>query len=289
VHTAGDRDGYYASYSGTMDDLAATLRKGWFYTGQAPPHTGEPRGTDPAALEPPRFVFCIQNHDQVGNRIDGARLHHQIDPAAYRALSVLLLLAPHTPLLFMGQEWAAGTPFQFFTDHHAELGRLVTEGRRAEFASFDAFGHRHTAPDPQARGTFESSRLQWSERGGPAHAGVLTLYERLLRLRRTHPALHSSRRQDFDVRAMDSHTVLMWRSSPEGDKHLIVIVRLSGDGSARMGIEGAGDVLLTTEDAGIVESPRPIQIEGATSLKFVRPGAIVLSVAGNRPIQFVNS
>jgi maltooligosyltrehalose trehalohydrolase len=279
VHTAGDRDGYYASYSGTMDDLAATLRQGWFYTGQAPPHTGEPRGTDPTAHEPPRFVFCIQNHDQVGNRIDGARLHHQIDLAAYRALSVLLLLAPHTPLLFMGQEWAAGTPFQFFTDHHPELGRLITAGRRAEFASFDAFGHRHSAPDPQARDTFERSRLQWSERGGPAHAGVLTLYERLLRLRRSHPALQSSRRQDFDVRAIDDHTLSLRRSSPDRETQLMAIVRLSGDGPASIPIDViADDVLLTTEDFGIVDTPRPIRIERATStVEFARPGGIVLT------------
>src|SRR5688572_2336888 len=193
VHVAGDRDGYYAAYSGSTRDLATTIRQGWFYTGQVSPHTGHPRGSDPSALQPPQFVYCLQNHDQVGNRADGSRLHHRIDPAVYRAVTTLLLVLPHTPLLFMGQEWAAATPFQFFTDHNEELGRLVTAGRRAEFASFTGFG-LETVPDPQQRETFERSRLQWNELDAPDHAGVLRLYRRLLGLRRAHPAMAASDR-----------------------------------------------------------------------------------------------
>jgi maltooligosyltrehalose trehalohydrolase len=128
-HVAGDRDGYYADFGGTMPDLVATMRRGWFYCGQQAPFFGGPRGTDPTGIPLERFVICIQNHDQVGNRAMGERLHHQIDPEAYLAASVLLLLAPETPLLFMGQEWAASSPFQFFTDHDEPLGQLVTEGR----------------------------------------------------------------------------------------------------------------------------------------------------------------
>ena len=81
------------------------------------------------------MVFCLQNHDQIGNRPFGGRLNHQIAPALFRALSALLLFVPETPLLFMGQEWAASTRFLYFTDHHAELGRLVTTGRREASAS----------------------------------------------------------------------------------------------------------------------------------------------------------
>jgi maltooligosyltrehalose trehalohydrolase len=278
VHTAGDRDGYYADYSGSIDDLATTLRQGWFYTGQVSAHLGGPRGTDPSPLEPPRFVLCIQNHDQVGNRIDGARLHHQIGAAAYRALSVLLLTSPYTPLLFMGQEWAATSPFQFFTDHHDELGRLVTEGRRAEFASFQAFNVERPAPDPQLRDTFERSKLQWSEREASDHAGVLRLYERLLRLRRDHPALQEPARDRFDVSVLDRHTLSLRRSSAGGDE-LRIIARLSGEGASRVSVEGTiGDVLLTTEDRELVESPRAIRVDRATSIvELERPGAMVIT------------
>jgi len=128
---AGDSEGYYRSYSGAIEDIAETLRRGWFYVGQHCEHLNAPRGSEPKGVPVERFIICLQNHDQVGNRALGERLHHQIEDSVYRALSALLLLAPETPLLFMGQEWAASTPFLFFTDHESTLGQAVTEGRRA--------------------------------------------------------------------------------------------------------------------------------------------------------------
>ncbi len=278
VHTAHDREGYYAAFTGSTADLARTLEQGWFYTGQVTPDTGKPRGTDPAPLDPPRFVICIQNHDQIGNRFDGARLNHQIDRGAYAALSTLLLLAPHTPLLFMGQEWATSAPFQFFTDHEADLGRRVTEGRRAEFARFTAFGGAG-GPDPQAVETFERSRLPWDEIDQPAHAGMLALYSRLLRLRRTHPALEARGREHFQVRALDAHTVALRRTSADGAAALLAIVRLSG-GPASLAIDAAvRDTLLSTEDPDVTPSPSPIRVDSPSRVvEFTRPGAIVLAV-----------
>ena len=280
VHSAGDRDGYYADFSGSLPDLATTLERGWFFTGQRSEHLGENRGTDPSPLEFPQFVICLQNHDQVGNRFDGARLHHQIDAAAWRALSVLLLLAPHTPMLFMGQEWAASTPFQFFTDHHQDLGRKVTEGRRAEFAAFDAFRHPgQEVPDPQAPSTFYRSRLRWSESEAPEHASVLRLYTRLLQLRRTHPAAQCRTRESFEVRTLDSHTLSMQRSSAEERDRLVAIVRLSGPGPSQVALPQAPlDIVLNTEEDDVAEAPRPIAVDRERGVvRFDRPGAIVLS------------
>ena len=122
VGLAGDRDGYYADFTGSLEDVARTIRDGWFFQGQRSGHFGGPRGTDPTGAPPRRFVVCLQNHDQVGNRALGERLHHQVDLAPWRAASALLLLGPETPLLFMGQEWGATSPFLFFTDHNPELG-----------------------------------------------------------------------------------------------------------------------------------------------------------------------
>ncbi len=134
---AGDHEGYYADYEDRIEDLATILKQGWLYTGQPSAHFKGTRGTPTDGLEPGRFVFCLQNHDQVGNRAFGERLNRQIDPAAFRAATVLLLTAPQTPLLFMGQEWGASTPFPlFFTDHESfwRSGRKVTERkRRREF------------------------------------------------------------------------------------------------------------------------------------------------------------
>ena len=159
---AGDRDSYYADFTGDAWELATILRQGWLYTGGHSAHMTGPRGTDPSRLPMHRFVVCVQNHDQIGNRPMGDRLHHSIPAETWRAVSVLLLTAPMTPLLFMGQEWAASTPFQYFTDLEPGLGRQVTDGRRREFADFPAFADpaaREQIPDPQAETTFLSSRL----------------------------------------------------------------------------------------------------------------------------------
>src|SRR5207302_1405895 len=144
-YLAGDHEGYYARYAGTLDEVARVIHQGWL-------------GGGPAWGQPARqFVFAIQNHDQIGNRPFGDRLNHTLDIERYKAASILLLFLPQTPLLFMGQEFAASTTFQFFTDHNPELGRLVTEGRRTEFKSFSAFSDpktRERIPDPQAESTF---------------------------------------------------------------------------------------------------------------------------------------
>jgi maltooligosyltrehalose trehalohydrolase len=189
-HVAGDDEGYFADYSGSTEDIATTIQRGWFYCGQRLPTSGRPRGSAPEGLAPEQFVVCLQNHDQVGNRALGDRLHDGIAPAVYRAVSVLLLSLPQTPLLFMGQEWAAGSPFLYFTDHRAGLGAQVRRGRRREFAAFRAFADRAARaaiPDPQALETFQRSHLDWSELDAPAHAAVHELYRSCLRLRAAFP------------------------------------------------------------------------------------------------------
>jgi maltooligosyltrehalose trehalohydrolase len=203
VRLTGESESYFANFEGTSSELARTLAHGWLFRGQEQPATAEPRGGNTAGLAPRQFVYCISNHDQTGNRALGDRLNHLIAPAANRAASALLCLVPQTPLLFMGQEWAASTPFQFFTDHHGELGKAITQGRRREFQSFAAFrdpAMRERIPDPQAPETFERSKLNWDELDRPGHRGTLLLHVEFLRLRRTHPA--------FRDRTPDSYVTL---------------------------------------------------------------------------------
>jgi len=179
--TAGDTHQYFASFAGhRAPELATTIRDGWFYQGQ-PDHTGADFGTDPSPVDWDQCVICIQNHDQIGNRPTGNRLTDDISDAVYRAASALLLFTPEMPLLFMGQEWAATTPFLFFTDHNEELGEQVRAGRAEEFDHFADFDG--TIPDPQAQDTFERSKLRWSERDADRHRRMLALYQDLLRLR----------------------------------------------------------------------------------------------------------
>ena len=194
VTLTGERESYLAAYRGGAQELAVVLRDGWLYQGQIDPLTGEPKGTPPGDLPPHACVYSIQNHDQVGNRPFGERLHHDISPAAYRAASTLLLFAPGAPMLFMGQEWAASTPFQFFTDHEPRLGKSITEGRRKEHGGFAAF-HGQEIPDPQAETTFLRSKLSWDELDQPEHAAMLDFYRRLIALRKRLPLYRKLERQ----------------------------------------------------------------------------------------------
>lgn len=272
---AGDREGYFARYDGTMENIAATLRDGWQHE---EPDPGAPEGCPPANYD--KFVICLQNHDQIGNRALGERLHHQIAPELWRALSAMLLLAPETPLLFMGQEWAASAPFLYFTAHHAALGRLVTEGRRREFAGFSAFrdpGARGAIPDPQAVETFLRSKPDWSEADREPHAAVLRLYRALLRLRTGHPAAGSAARGDFHAEASGDDGIAMIRKN--GGNSLACAVWL-GDAAGRVDLPetAAWTPLLTTEDPEFaVGAPRAVATErdasGRTALRFARAGA----------------
>src|SRR5690606_32205824 len=121
----GEKDGYYAAYAPEFSQLARVIERGFFYEGQSFLERG-PRGQPADRMAFESFIFCLQNHDQVGNRPWGSRIHHVCEPSAYRAASALLLFLPMTPLLFMGQEWAASAPFCYFTDHEPKLGRAVS-------------------------------------------------------------------------------------------------------------------------------------------------------------------
>jgi maltooligosyltrehalose trehalohydrolase len=268
---AGDHEGYFQDYRGSNTDLATAINRGWIFTGQYSSYFDEMRGTDPSGLPAERLIVFLQNHDQIGNRALGERLHHDIDEPLFRAISTLFLLVPQTPLLFQGQEWAASTPFLYFTDHHEQLGKLVTEGRRREFARFPAFSNpeiRSRIPDPQAPATFESSRLNWNELGRQKHARALRLYRALLRLRKTEPALRSGA---AEASALGPQTLMLERRA---DTTVFVIAHWNNEAAVRLPPVNFR-VVLTTEDAEFCEVPHPPVIESA-QIRFHRPGAVVL-------------
>ncbi|MDB4951507.1 MAG: malto-oligosyltrehalose trehalohydrolase [Gemmatimonadetes bacterium] len=283
---AGDREAYFADYAGTVEDLSVTLRKGWLYEGQESPNHARARGTPADGIAPPRFVHCIQNHDQVGNRALGTRLGHDVPPAVYRATSALLLLSPYTPLLWMGQEWDASAPFLFFTDHPEELGHAVTEGRRREFAKFAAFSDpaaRERIPDPQAEETFLRSKLDWDERMRQPHLGVLTLYRELLALRRSDPALQPRDRASFAV-ACVAPGVLALRRTGKKETGLLLVV--SFDGPARISLNPSFETrppagkqwkpLLWTEDPRFGGGGGKVEVDKKGTLEIPGIGAAIL-------------
>jgi malto-oligosyltrehalose trehalohydrolase len=185
VLLTGDREGYYADYPDPAAQLARCLAEGFLYQGQESPR-GHRRGEPSGHLPPTCFVFCLQNHDQIGNRAFGERLTLLADPDALLAAQALLLLAPQIPMLFMGEEYASRSPFLFFTDHNAELAKLVREGRRREFAHFAAFTDarkREQIPDPNAPETFALSSpdaADADERAFPQTRALLALRHRYL-------------------------------------------------------------------------------------------------------------
>ena len=185
----GESDGYYVDYlPQPARYVARCLSDGFAYQGETSKYRdGRRRGEPSTSLPPIAFVSFLQNHDQVGNRAFGERITTLLPAGVVRCLTAILLLAPQPPLLFMGQEFAAGTAFQFFCDFHPELAAAVARGRRMEFARFARFAsaaEREKIPDPNDPETFARSRLDWTEPERPEHAAWLEYHHELLSIRR---------------------------------------------------------------------------------------------------------
>ncbi len=187
VLLTGETDAYYSDFAeNPTAKLARCLSEGFIYQGHTTRH-GHERGEPSGDLPPTAFVAFLQNHDQIGNRAMGERLHQLCPPQALEAATVLLLMSPMIPLMFMGDEVNADEPFLFFTDHHGELAEAVREGRRNEFADFSSFKdpeRREHIPDPNALQTFEQSAPSFAD---TTHA---QLYRHLLNLRHHHIVPH---------------------------------------------------------------------------------------------------
>lgn len=262
---AGDADGYFADYQGTVAELARVVERGWLYEGEHSAFRKAPRGTSPEGLPPERFVHFLQNHDQIGNRALGDRMGAAVELDVLLAATAVLLLSPHVPLLFMGQEWNSSTSFPFFTDHEPDLGRAVTEGRRREFASFTSFAGE--LPDPQARQTFDAARLDWAERERPPHARCLAWHRSLLALRHTHPAVGGG----FRVQPLGASGLALHLSQGPSELSLIA----SFGGSLEHRLPGAGKLLLSTDSFG---GRSPARLDGAM-VTLGGAGAVVVESA----------
>jgi len=186
VLLTGETGGYYTDYQPPLPHLGRCLTEGFAFQGERSIYRDGARGEPCADLPPTAFVGFLQNHDQIGNRALGERITVLASPDAVRAATTVLLLSPARPLLFMGEEWAAPEPFLFFSDLGPELGPLVSEGRRREFARFPEFANaatRERIPDPQAESTFRRSVLDWSHAGAAVHKDWLGFHQALLALR----------------------------------------------------------------------------------------------------------
>jgi len=185
---ANESQGYYADF-GSLSQLAKALENTFVYDGCYSDFRKRVHGRRAQHLSQHRFLGYIQNHDQIGNRAVGDRLEHIAGQRRAKIAAALVLTSPFVPMIFQGEEWAASSPFQYFAHHDdPELSRLVSEGRKKEFAAFG--WNPESIPDPEQRATFERSKLNWREMMEPRHAEMLRWFWELIRLRRSTPDLN---------------------------------------------------------------------------------------------------
>ncbi|MCC2641394.1 MAG: 1,4-alpha-glucan branching protein [Nitrospira sp.] len=234
VAATGRREGYYSDYHGMPQEFISCIKRAFLYQGQRYQWQGKPRGTVVTREPAEHFVFFIQNHDQIANQLRGDRLHAKTSPGVFRALTALLLLAPQTPMLFMGQEFAASAPFLFFVDFPSgELAGLVHKGRKeflAQFPSYAAPDAQAAMVDPSVPSVFERSKLDLSER--ERHAECLGLHRDLLRVRREDPVIARQARELVDGAVIGPAAFLLRYAGQDGDDRLL-LVNLGADVNLR--------------------------------------------------------
>ncbi|MFD3584199.1 malto-oligosyltrehalose trehalohydrolase [Streptomyces sp. NPDC058683] len=260
LHTAltGESQGYYADFArAPLAAVAKTLTGGYFHDGTYSSFRGRRHGRplDRARVAGHRLLGYTQTHDQIGNRAQGDRLSATLSPGLLACAATLTLTAPFTPMLFMGEEWAAGTPWQFFTDHtDPDLAEAVRRGRRREFAAHG--WAEEDVPDPQDPATRDRSCLDWSEPDREPHARVLAWYRRLLALRREQPDLTDPDLADTKV-AYDEEA--RWLAFRRGDVR--VAVNLGKEpapiplGTARVEVLAAWDPVTAPDANGLLRVP----------------------------------
>jgi maltooligosyltrehalose trehalohydrolase len=224
VALTGRNEAYYTDYLGKAQELISAVKHGFLYQGQRYKWQKQRRGTPCLDLRPVQFIAYIQNHDQVANSATGQRLHQLSSPGRLRAMTALLLLAPGTPMLFQGQEFAASSPFHYFADHHPELNQQVRQGRTQFLMQFPSLAQpemRDFAIDPGDPATFERCKLDFRER--QRHAGIYALHADLLRLRRDDAVFRLQKRGSLDGAVFtDEAFVLRYFGQHDDDRLLLV-------------------------------------------------------------------
>ncbi len=225
VAATGRREAYYMDYRGAPQEFLSALKRGFLYQGQRFHWQGKARGTVVDREPAGSFVFYIQNHDQIGNTLIGNRLHTLTSPGRYRVLTAVNLLAPQTPMMFMGQEYGASTPFPYFVDFGGhELGPKVRQGRQeflSQFPSYASDEARKTMFDPNDPMTFERSKLDRSERS--IHGPLYRLHRDLLRLRREDAVFSAQSRENIDGAVLSPHAFALRYFEETGYDRLVVI------------------------------------------------------------------
>ncbi|CAN5211959.1 malto-oligosyltrehalose trehalohydrolase [soil metagenome] len=264
LHSAAtaERTGYYVDYAG-VEHVAKALCRGWVFDGQYSQYRRRRHGRPAEGAMATQFMAYTQTHDQVGNRARGDRLCHQAGSGRAAAAAAVALLGPANPMVFMGEEWAASTPFQYFCDHQdEELSDAVRRGRQDEFR---AFGWRpDDIPDPEAEETFLRSKLDWDEREHDGHATMRKWYQDLIALRARHVGDDPRPFCRLEDVAFDAQGE--WVRF--GHSGLVVLAVFAGAGGAiRLDGAAGGEPVLAWGD--------PQWDAGCGEIVFAKPGAAV--------------
>lgn len=241
VRMTGEKPGYLTAYQGTTAELAQLVNEGFVYA------SGEGIGGEAYAhVLAEQLVYCVQNHDQIGNRPFGARITEAIGLERYKAAYALMLLLEETPLIFMGDEYAASTPFLYFTDHNTELAAKTRAGRRVEFRAVWASQVRddRLVPDAQADRTHRSSKLNWGEQAGEPHAGMHQLIAKLLAIRRD-DVVFAKRTLRSHARAVSQEVLAVERG--DAKERRLVLVNFGDTTTVKH--QGSWKLVLSTAEA----------------------------------------
>ncbi|MHA7262056.1 malto-oligosyltrehalose trehalohydrolase [Arthrobacter sp. TMN-37] len=266
VNLTGETDGYYEDFN-SVGALAKVLTEGFFHNGTYSSfrarHHGRP--LDPERISPLQLVVCAQNHDQIGNRAAGDRISASLNTAQLAQAAVLTLAGPFTPMLFMGEEYGATTPWPFFTSHpEPELGRATAEGRLREFERMG--WNPEDVPNPQDPATFASAKLDWAEAEKPEHQELLATYRSLIRLRDSEPDL---REPDFRSVSVDFSEDERWLVLRR--RRTAVVLNLGGTERT---------VPLPARDATVRLSTVDGATTGPDSVTLPAHGSLILTLAG---------
>ena len=285
VHTllTGERTGYYVDF-GSVQQLATAWSEGYAYTGQYSAYRQRRHGAPAVDLPPCRFVVCAQNHDQVGNRAMGDRLSTCVRFEQLKLAAACILLSPHVPLLFMGEEYGETAPFPYFV-HHSDsaLIEAVRRGRREEF---EAFRWQGEIPDPQDAGTFLSAKLDWAKRGTGHHHVLLSWHRELLRLRTDVPLLRQCDSVEELVRVYGSYKAMLVQRSGTGTTLLLALNfgDVAWDGGVLLP-QGRWVRLLDSADSawlgpGGSKTGQTLDSDGRVELHLCPNSAVLLSTQG---------
>ncbi|MCY1694594.1 malto-oligosyltrehalose trehalohydrolase [Curtobacterium sp. SL109] len=266
VHVAvtGETNGYYADFA-PLSALAKVLESGFFHDGTWSSFRGGrhgrpiDRGTSPTTA----LVVANQNHDQIGNRAAGDRLAATVSDEGLVIAAALTLLGPFTPMLFMGEEFAASTPWQFFTSHpEPELGKVTAEGRIKEFAQHG--WDESTVPDPQDPSTFQNSKLDWADTTSERGTAILRAYRVLVALRRTDEAFVDHRYEANAVRfSEDGRWLVLTRGLLGPTAAPVHVVVHLADGTAEVPVpDTTGEVLYAFGDVTVPDGTASVQFDG---------------------------